>query len=143
MTTIAWRDGIMAADRLAVTGGMRADAKKLHRLPDGRVVGCAGSYRLAIKFVSALRRAAVVGLGRDFHGLVMLPNGKLLEYEDCETAMPVTDRFYAIGTGAHAAMAAMYCGKSAAEAVKIAGRVDNATGCGRVDVVYSRRALTK
>jgi ATP-dependent protease HslVU (ClpYQ) peptidase subunit len=40
----------------------------------------------------------------------------------------VTDEHYAIGTGAHAALAAMRCGKTAEEAVEIACDIDTNSG---------------
>lgn len=131
MTTIAWRDGVMAADSLTTGGGVKSRATKLYRLDDGRVVGCAGKYRFGLQFVEALKRGELLNLDKEdtdsFHAIVMLPDGSLVEYEDGRTPIRVEDRFYAIGSGTQSALAAMHCGKTAREAVEIACLVDDAT----------------
>jgi hypothetical protein len=70
-------------------------------------------------------------LGGDFTCLVLTPFG-LLEGDVYCCPEPVLDYsrvgFYAVGSGAKAALAAMHCGKSAIEAVRIAARIDPYTG---------------
>lgn len=51
---------------------------------------------------------------------------------------PVIERCYAVGSGSHFALAAMACGKTAVEAVRLAARFDPGTG-GRVESITLRK----
>lgn len=66
----------------------------------------------------------------DFTCLILSPMG-LFEVDKYCRPIERTEKFYAIGSGRKEALAAMACGKSAADAVRIAARFDNYTG-GRV-----------
>ena len=137
MTTIAVRDGVMAADTLGNVGGRICKSKKLFRLADGGVVGFSGVWTDGKLFVDWYNSGAnrdeapnwrIQGDEKvDFDALVLLPTG-FYQWSYDLIADEMFDEFWAIGSGAAAAMAAMACGKTAEEAVYIAQEVDMYTG---------------
>jgi hypothetical protein len=153
MTTIAYRDGILAADsRLTVdhgSGARKHTCKKLFRkrVTEGKksfdvIIATAGESSPGMVFVDWYGSGKPVPelflhLGGDFLCLVLRPDG-LYEYDVYCRGEQIEEEFYAVGSGSMAALAAMHCGKSAVEAVRIAARIDSYTG-GRV----IHEALTK
>lgn len=138
MTTIAVRDRIMAADTMGCRGSTPRRAVKLHRV-NGDIIGFSGNYADGLVFVRwwadghdlkalpEFRQYGRDGDEPDFCALVLTADG-LTEWTEHFQPMPVTDEFFAIGSGAMAAMAAMSMGASAAHAVLVASRVDINTG---------------
>jgi hypothetical protein len=68
--------------------------------------------------------------GGDFTCLILSPKG-LFEADVMCRPDPIIEPFYAIGSGAKEALAAMHCGKSARDAVRVAASIDPYTG-GRI-----------
>jgi hypothetical protein len=146
MTTIAYRDGILAADsRLTVDSGSGARkhfCRKLFRkrITEGKkaydvVIATAGESSPGMVFVDWYGSGKPVPdlflhIGGDFTCLVLTPKG-LFEYDLYCRGELIEEEFYAVGSGSMAAIAAMHCGKSALEAVRIASRIDPFTG-GRI-----------
>ena len=146
MTTIAYRDGILAADsRLTVdhgSGARKHTCKKLFRKRVGEgkkaydvIIATAGESSPGMVFVDWYGSGKPVPdlflhLGGDFLCLVLSPSG-LFEYDVYCRGEPIEEEFYAVGSGSMAALAAMHCGKSAIEAVRVASRIDSFTG-GRI-----------
>jgi hypothetical protein len=147
MTTIAVRDGIIAADSWATHwseegGSRRHICSKLYRkrITEGRktfdvIIATAGETSPGLLFVdwygSGREQPQMLrDLGGDFTCLILTPTG-LFEADAYCRPDPVLDQFYAVGSGSKAALAAMHCGKSAVDAVRIAARIDPYTG-GRV-----------
>lgn len=138
MTTIAYRDGIMAADTQGNRGGIRSVTRKLHRI-DNRIVGFSGNYQDGLTFVAWVRDGMKMdalpefrGYGRtddapDINALVLSPDG-LVQWTEHFQPMPITEPFFAIGSGFVSAMTAMHMGASAAKAVEIAMLIDVETG---------------
>lgn len=139
MTTVAFRDGVLATD----SRGNHSDAgivkaKKLFRKTIGRrehIIGVAGDLFSAMVFIDwygtkerppeAL--AHLFDEGEDFEALIWTGK-KLFEANRLCRLVEIEDKYYAIGSGAPYALAAMDCGKSAAEAIRIACRRDNNSG---------------
>lgn len=147
MTTIAYRDGIIAADsRVTVhteAGGARKHlCTKLYRkrITEGRktfdvVIGTAGESFSALVFLDWYGSGkpmpdALRDLGGDFTCLILRPDGLYEADVYCRPEKIIED-FYAIGSGSKEAMTAMRCGKSAVEAVRLAAMSDPYTG-GRI-----------
>lgn len=147
MTTIAYRDGVLAADsRLTYStdgGGSRKHlCTKLYRktITEGRrtfevVIATAGESSPALVFVDWYGSGKpppeiLRDLGGDFTCLILRPDGL---YEADVYCRPdrINEPFYAIGSGSKEALAAMHCGKSAVQAVRVAAMVDPYTG-GRI-----------
>lgn len=131
MTTIAYRDGTLAADTLGC-GGVRRRTKKLHRVGDA-ILGLSGNYGDCWQFVhwwADQSKALEFRVFRtdnsdspDLEAIVVTDGGAEIWTEHLQPT-PVLEPFFAIGSGAKAAMAAMHMGATAAKAVEIAMRVD-------------------
>jgi 20S proteasome alpha/beta subunit len=135
MTTIAFRDGVLAADTAMTDGCVSIRTTKIVPLPDGRYWAGAGDASACVAVGKWLaggcegRRPRVA----DVEGLIVGPDGvEILAAR--WPAMPVTG-FVAVGSGAQAAMAAMHMGAAAHEAVEVAAAVDVATAA-PVESVY-------
>lgn len=148
MTTIAARDGCIASDSRETwtsdDGGSRVHTcKKLFRKRIGKgrkaydvIIGTAGESSPGMLFVdwygSDSPPPVTLLTEADFTILILKPKGLYVADAYCRE-VPILEKFFAIGSGAAAALAAMHCGKSAREAVTIAARIDPYTG-GRIFV---------
>lgn len=143
MTTIAYRDGVLAADsretwESEAGGASYSNCEKLFRKVVGRreyLIGTAGGSYLGMVFVdwfkgigagfdeppSILRDAH---LEEDFDVLIVARDGVYTANHLCRPVRSAGNRFVAIGSGRKAALAAMFMGASAAKAVAIACKVD-------------------
>jgi hypothetical protein len=144
VTTIAYRDGVIAADsRLTYAtdgGGSRKHiCTKLYRktIKEGRktfdvIIATAGESSPALVFVDWYGSGEPIPeilrqLGGDFTCLILRPDG-LYEVDVYCRPDKILEPFYAVGSGTKEALAAMHCGKTAAQAVGIAARIDPYTG---------------
>jgi hypothetical protein len=126
MTTIAYRDGAMAADTQETAGAVMNRGPKLVRLPCGGVAGGAGdSVRLQRALDWLARPKGAPPKLKDAELLVAFGDGRVGYYSDPQwTFIPVLGA-YALGSGAQAAMAAMnFYGATAEQAVLAAATVD-------------------
>lgn len=141
MTIICWDGKTLAADKRMTAGTQVASVTKIRRLSKGRLAGMAGVVPDGFALMDWLN-------GR------MDPTKFTLSGDNCETEIMVIDKgsiliygtgiglvplsieepFFAIGSGAPYALGALYCGKSARQAVEIACKFDAACGNG-VDVL--------
>lgn len=133
VTTIAYRDGVLAADSLATIGDTKAHGsyQKIRRIGD-YMVGAAGSVAASEEFINWLLKHGddddLPPKGQ-YSALVIDAKGRVREIESGSILpVPRNAKFYSIGSGAPYALAAMYAGASAAEAVKIAAKIDTSTG---------------
>lgn len=144
MTTIAYRNGFMAADSGVTSGsGLKiGNTMKMVQTESGILCGVAGDLHLCDvfqRFIMILDNA--VGLrsrsieapvaGQEVNALVVFPDGYLLEIDE---GRPVLDDPHepvgglrAVGSGWPYAMAAMRAGADAAMAVHIAASLDPKT----------------
>jgi 20S proteasome alpha/beta subunit len=131
MTTIAYRDGIMAADTRSCMGDWigRENVQKIHRLPNGEVAGITGDLLKGFNFVKWLQGSVDQrpDLGDTTRVIVLHFDSSLTIYESIGEYNSSPD-FSAWGSGMPPALAALYCGKTAAEAVGIAALIDPWTG---------------
>lgn len=147
MTTIAYRDGIIAADsRLTYTteagGSRKHSCVKLFRktVTQGKktfdvIIATAGESSPALVFYDWYGSGkpipdVLLHHGGDFTCLILTPKGLFEADVYCRPDL-VQEPFYAIGSGSKEALTAMHCGKSAIEAVRMASLVDPYTG-GRI-----------
>lgn len=135
MTTIAVRNGVMAADSMVVDVKNKMTGKKLYRLPDGRIMGACGDCTCAELFYQFLLNGRAIEFSEEerkaFCALVLNTDGTVDSWDDERISWRILDEFAAIGSGNEAACAAMHMGASAIKAVKIAKLVNADTG-GRV-----------
>lgn len=143
MTTVAYRNGALAADRQYGNDGVveGETTKIFRRESDGALIGCCGTSSICKRFqrwfLDGEQGEAPSLKGDDLHsagGFIIRPDGRI-ELHDYFGCVPVSGAFFAIGSGKDFALGAMEAGASAAEAVEIAARRDAHTGCG-VDVLY-------
>lgn len=143
MTTVAYRDGVIAVDTLGVSNsGMIRETKKLHRI-HGAIIGLSGVYDDCLTFVDWWERGHDMAAlpqfilyrgaedAPDFHAIVLDAAGVYLWTEHFQPS-PIHEPFFSLGSGAMAARAAMHMGASAERAVEVAMKVDLHTG-GRVE----------
>ncbi len=131
MTTVAYRDGVLAADsRMTANGWIVPDeARKIRRISDGSVCAVTGNLAAAIRFVDWLDAGRIGERPplADSRVVRMNLTDTLTIYEG-EGEFTVTPAFTAFGTGMPAAIAAMHMGADARRAVEIAALVDADTG---------------
>lgn len=158
MTTIAYKDGILAADTQGDWGGTRTTTTKLHRLPGLIVAGSGQSWRInaAVREIERVAEHCAVDLASrwrevashfyDPHfdrdkdnapallllqpvtGNYMRLNGPI--FMPCDLGQP----FIALGSGADYALGAMAAGATATEAVQVAISLDVYSG-GQVETL--------
>jgi len=138
VTTIAANLEQMSADSKVVVGDSHYPAAKIFRFP-GMIVGVSGEGRAMGDFLRWVKEGLPETIPNieehqgSFRALVLTPDG-LFEYDESFWPEKVNRNFAAIGTGAHAALAAMMLGQSTENAVAIACQIDNNTG-GPVDTL--------
>lgn len=144
MTTIAYRNGIMASDSCwSYNDTVDTMQTKMRRLKGGCIIGSAGTSDSRdvealfdkVKTPAGLPSPEALGRMRcDYLGLLVLPKGRL--YKVCCTGITETNwdgerdaefglweisfDFAAVGSGAPVALGALSAGKNAKEAVRIA-----------------------
>jgi 20S proteasome alpha/beta subunit len=130
MTTIAYRDGVLAADTQMTAGGWirPGRAKKLMRLEDGTLLGICGTYATALKAMSQAAAGEDVKTVEDDTVVRIAPDGSIDIFQAGASYALEGAEFYAWGSGHSVALGAMHAGASAEEAVRIATLVDNETG---------------
>lgn len=131
MTTIAYRDGVMAADSLTTCNGMRvAYVRKVWKC--GRLlVGAAGDGALGRKFLQFVKD----GIKDDGpftgktegNGVVITPDNKIVCW-GTGGASVYDWPYFALGSGEAIATGALEAGATAEEAVAAAIRVDVHSG---------------
>jgi len=148
MTTIAYRDGIMAADRRVTRSGyvigMKTKIEKVGRL----LIGGTGSVAVIDSFMAWVRGGCNGGCppmglksATDDEysgtGCIIMPNGRAVLFHEGghEVREGLQDRhgrgsFFAFGSGVDHALSAMWMGASAEEAVRAASAFDTGTGNG-------------
>lgn len=141
MTTIAYKDGILACDRQVTHGNCRQECVKMWVIDDVCIVA-AGILSDAMLFrdwwasdkdktAISLRAAGITLLSDNTDVLVLdLITGELSEYDSNLVPMPIYGQFCAWGSGCDLAMGAMEAGADAAQAVDIAIKHDTYTGIG-------------
>ena len=126
MTTIAANREMIAADSQA-WDGIKSECIKIQVAHNGDLVGIAGALRDLYRFMHWYKERDEEIDTSDSTFLVLTKQGKLFTYES-GIAIPIREPFYAIGSGAQAAMGIMYDGGNPIKAVKIACKVDNQSG---------------
>jgi ATP-dependent protease HslVU (ClpYQ) peptidase subunit len=127
VTTIAYRDGILAADTLE-TGDHTALAhtNKIHRLKNGKLFAAAGTADNSEQLLLALQNRRKPPELAEVEGLLVELDGSTWLYEGA-VWFPFKAEYLSMGSGAKFALGAMDAGCSAEEAVKIACKRDLST----------------
>jgi ATP-dependent protease HslVU (ClpYQ) peptidase subunit len=129
MTTVAYRKGTLAGDSQASDSQVWR-TRKVERVQTSAgplLVGWCGEVFAAQVFIEWLKNDAnrKPSLGNeDFEAIVVAANGRVTIWNQSLVAWKPRGQFFAIGSGAPAALGAMHAGKGAVDAVKIACKVD-------------------
>lgn len=126
MAIICWDGMTLAADKMTSFGGQHGTTTKLHRINDMLIGGC-GTTALIHQMVSWFRNGcntddfpAQQRDAKECASILMVNgDGIIYQYENTPYPIPLENKFWAIGSGRDFAMAAMYLGKTAEEAVRI------------------------
>lgn len=139
MTTIVYRNGVLAGDRRAYSGEKTpiGSKRKVHRLEDGTLFGCSSSN---VGADALIKRWIAKGcpppeggepIPDHFQVLIVRPNGEVFYAKNnLDLSGPLEAPFFAIGSGEAFALGALEMGASAVQAVEIACRLDPWTGNG-------------
>lgn len=129
MTTVAYRKGVLAADSQA-TDAQVWRTRKIERVNTSAgelLVGWCGEVFAAHVFMEWLKndknRKPDIG-NEDFEAIVIAQTGRVTIWNQSLVPWRPRGPFFAIGSGAKAALGAMHAGKGALEAVKIACKID-------------------
>jgi ATP-dependent protease HslVU (ClpYQ) peptidase subunit len=128
MTTIAYKDGILAADTQLTLGTMRlSDCHKIQRLQNDIIVACAGGVDLERYFHKWLLgekipRAKIPT--KKFEAIVIKDKNAYWYQDGLEDHLIPAGANYAIGSGWMICKTFMHSGLSAKEAVKATSELD-------------------
>ena len=134
MTTIVASRKGMAGDTQTSSDGVKSNMTKVFKTKKG-LVGFAGDVTNGMQFVEWFkdhRRKEPSMEGTD--ALVVNRKGEILHFCESLTPVPVNDDFFAIGSGALAALASMHHKQDLETAVRVASKFDPNTG-GHVDLI--------
>lgn len=146
MSTVAYRDGVLAADSKAYGGSGQnspGEKRKIHRLKDGTVVGVTSAVlgmgeRFAAWLDAGGDPTAWTGGDPDLRAIIVRPGGEMFLADDgLFFSGPIQCKQYAIGSGAAYALGAMSMGATAVQAVHVAIAHDYHSG-GRVRALSVR-----
>lgn len=130
MTTIAYRDGVLAADSQHSSDGVIvAYRPKLERLPDGSLLatkGCAGHGRALFEWLKSGREGDQPD--GDGGGFLVHADGTLEGFEGKQSEILSGADYHAFGSGQQIALGAMHAGATAEQAVAAAVAHDCFTG---------------
>lgn len=139
MTTIAYRDGVIAADTQVSAGGARVGrVQKVHNIR-GVLVGASGTLSVCQRFTDWVRGGckgdapALKDEDGDGSEAFMVVGDHIVSFGKHGPDVICADK-YASGSGWHFALGAMEAGASAEDAVRIAMRLDSGSG-GEVTVL--------
>ncbi len=131
MTTIAYRDGVLAADTLSTANGLRDDYGPKVWKHKGVLGAAAGTGAICLKFQDWVRNGMPGDCpfqGTDGgNGIVVAPDGQMVCW-GTNGPWPVKQPFYTLGSGYQIALGAMEMGATAVEAVVAAMKFDTSTG---------------
>lgn len=135
MTTIATDGKTLAVDSQIESGFVhQGNYKKLFALKDGSIIGFCGQSRCWLPVVDWLNGGEKPEFKNvDFGAVILTSEGKIF-YLDEEMLKDECRPPFAMGSGAYYAMGAMLAGKHPGDAVKIAAKLDSATG-GKITVM--------
>ncbi len=135
MTTIVYRDGIMAGDSRITDDNIIFPGVdvKVYKSKSGWLYGACGDVSACELFYAWARKLrdlpkkAPNPLVGSFEGLIVSPRGVIMFVEGGR-AWSLKADFAAVGSGRDAALGALHFGASAREAVECATKVDSKSG---------------
>lgn len=142
MTTIAYRDGVMAGDSLVTQNGVIEGYVTKVRDIKGILCGSAGNLQDVVMFMRWIEDGMVEDkkpeLSEYFEGIIVKDN-EVIIFENKLIPIFMENKFYALGSGKHLAIGAMANGANAFNAVKIACEYDTCSGGDIVEVLREKK----
>ncbi len=138
MTVIAWDGKTLAADKMMSFGTTNhVKVTKIIKI-DGMLVGTSGSAALGNELKNWVAKGRKIEEfptdQRDSEKccslLIIEPSGTILLYNNGPYPTTIHDKFFAIGSGDEFALAVMFLGRSAREAVNVAIQLCQSCGLG-------------
>ena len=146
MTVLAYRNGILAADRLIWlgSGAVAGECRKITRLKSGGLVAVAGSQSTATLFPKWLEDKSQdtpkVVSEHGFRAIEIAPDGVVTLWDELLQPTTYEAEFYVAGCRAAFTLGALYAGASAEEAVRLTLRyTDVGSSDNAVDVVHLKQ----
>lgn len=138
MTTIAFDGKILAADKQATTNGLMHTTTKVFRISPYIRVAFAGSAPIGRELLNWAKKGfdpeefpeVARDMEENYTVLVVVEGNELRCYEASPYSMVFEDPYFATGSGAGIATAAMALGKNAIEAIELTTQLDSQTGMG-------------
>lgn len=122
MTTIAYRDGVLASDSSCWEGDIKTcSVRKIFRVR-GALVGFTGNLNHGMRFLDWVRDGAhhdEIPRG-NYTGIVVSKSGSVTTYDNGEAAVILRGKYFAFGNGQDVALGAMHAGANARRAVMAA-----------------------
>jgi len=144
MSVVCWDGQTLAADRMGTIDTAKFVSTKIRLLKSQEVVAWVGSQDEGLMLAEWYENGADPAKwpkwqedNDEITKLIVAGNYGAKHYESHPVAIKVESAFMSWGSGKQFAMGAMACGKTAAEAVEIASRLDCYCGFG-VDVFQVR-----
>lgn len=134
MTTIAYANGVLAADSLATDDACALHVRKIVRLPKGDMAGGAGELNEVVQALSWLAGGSKGEPPAIAQSHILFTEAGVPHLATCGWPGIALKGCAAIGSGAQGALVAMRLGRSAEEAVRAVAGIDTATG-GEIDVM--------
>lgn len=127
MTVIAWDGKTLAADQMAFHNDMRIKVSKILKDSEGYLLAITGDLDAGKSLIhwwhnKNLEKWPACQADKDRWAslIVITPEKKIFKFEREPFSYEILDKQFAMGNGAHFALAAMKLGKSAKEAVELA-----------------------
>lgn len=131
MTTIAYRDGVMASDSLVTAGTLRCGSmRKITRNSVGWIGGGAGPMETIVRLLAWIDAGAEGEPPemKEADAIIVSPDGVVHFWTGAGPLTPVQGSFFAVGSGERVAVGAMAAGADAIQAVRLAIEYDTGTG---------------
>lgn len=135
MTTIVYRDGVLAADSRGYSGDATPIGNKLkiHKLKDNSLVGVTTAHpgfseQITNWLNDGARPEEIPNTDPDFAALHITQEGVFYYCDNYTPSGPLSSDYYAIGSGCKYAYGALGMGANAEEAIRIAMQFDVFTG---------------
>jgi hypothetical protein len=138
MTTICWDGKTLAGDKQMTCNGVPVQVTKIHRSPDGALLGASGDADVSEAMKQWYMAGAVpekfpakaVETGSETQMLVITQDGQIRLYCRAPIPLKIESEVFALGSGCDFALAAMHLGRCSVDAMVLACQLDVHTGMG-------------
>jgi ATP-dependent protease HslVU (ClpYQ) peptidase subunit len=143
ITIIAWDGDSLAADKQCTSNGLRRTVTKVFEY-QGKGIGIAGYISQGLALLEWYKKGCNPNdypefqKGEDDAILVVADRNSVITYGYTHCPIVYEDSIFATGSGRDYALAAMYLGKSAREAVLVASHFEEGCGMGVDEIIFEK-----